>query len=143
MLRQLIGFSTIHVSFPRWTQGIRLMVASLMMVFAAGCEPYIDASMLGSPPTEHRPYTLGPGDQIRITVYEHDDLSGSHMVDDAGTIAAPLLGRMSVKGLTVPELEKQVTDELISNHIVDPQVSIELELLRPFCVFGEVRAPGC
>lgn len=88
-------------------------------------------------------YTLGPGDKVRVTVYEHENLSGTFAVDDAGTVALPLVRRMVVKGMTLPQFEAAVTKQLIANHIVEPKVSIDLLELRPLCVFGEVRNPGC
>lgn len=88
-------------------------------------------------------YTLGPGDKLRVTVYEHDNLSGTFAVDDVGTVSLPLVRRITVSGMTLPELEAAVTRQLVANHIVDPKVSIDLLELRPLCVFGEVRNPGC
>ena len=88
-------------------------------------------------------YTLGPGDSIRIRVYEHEDLSGSYNVDDTGRISLPLILGVNTRGLTIPELELKIADELAKNFIVNPRVSIDLVKSRPFCILGEIRNPGC
>jgi len=91
----------------------------------------------------HPAYSLGPGDKIRVTVYGHDDLSGNFSVDEAGRISLPLIRGINVKGLSLPELESTITKHLLSNYIVNPKVSVDLLVLRQFCILGEVRNPGC
>lgn len=88
-------------------------------------------------------FTLGPGDSIRIRVYDHEDLSGSYVIDDTGRISLPLILGVNARGLTLIELEQKITIELSNNFIVDPKVSIDLLKSRPFCILGEVRNPGC
>ena len=88
-------------------------------------------------------FMLGPGDNIRIRVYDHEDLSGSYNVDDTGRISLPLIRGINTRGLTLPELEQKIATELAKNFIVDPKVSIDLIESRPFCILGEVRNPGC
>jgi protein involved in polysaccharide export with SLBB domain len=88
-------------------------------------------------------YTLGPGDNIRIRVYDHEDLSGSYNVDDTGRISLPLILGVNTRGLTLPELEQKIADELSKNFIMNPKVSIDLVKARPFCILGEIRNPGC
>ncbi len=88
-------------------------------------------------------YTLGPGDSIRIRVYDHEDLSGSYNVDDTGRISLPLILGVNTRGLTIPELELKIAEELAKNFIVNPRVSVDLVKSRPFCILGEIRNPGC
>ena len=88
-------------------------------------------------------FSLGPGDNIRIRVYGHEDLSGSYNVDDTGRISLPPILGINTRGLTLPELEGKIAAELARNFIVNPKVSIDLIESRPFCILGEVRNPGC
>ena len=88
-------------------------------------------------------FTLGPGDSIRIRVYDHPDLSGAFNIDDTGRISLPLILGMNAQGMTLRGLEQKVTDELSNNFIVNPKVSVDLVRSRPFCILGEVRNPGC
>lgn len=120
------------------------LIAGFFAVFGAACQstpPEQNNPETASP--AHPPYTLGPGDKIRVTVYEHEDLSGTFTVDDAGRISLPLIRGITAKGLTLPELEQTITQQLSKNEIVNPKVSTDLVELRPFCVLGEVRNPGC
>ena len=58
-------------------------------------------------------YKLGTGDVISITVFGEDDLKVSHVrLTDAGTISYPVLGELQVRGKTVGEIEKMITDGL-------------------------------
>ena len=88
-------------------------------------------------------FTLGPGDGIRIRVYDHPDLSGSFNIDDTGRISLPLILGMNTQGLTLRGLEQKITAELSNNFIVNPKVGVDLVRSRPFCILGEVRNPGC
>ena len=40
-------------------------------------------------------YRLGPGDQVRLTVFRHEDLSGQFEIDGEGFFALPLVGGSS------------------------------------------------
>lgn len=120
------------------------LISCFFVVLGTGCRGTLpDQNAMEAPGLEHPPYTLGPGDKIRVTVYEHEDLSGSFTVDDAGRISLPLIRGINVKGLTLPELEQTITKQLLNNDIINPKVSADLIELRPFCVLGEVRNPGC
>lgn len=92
---------------------------------------------------EHSAFTLGPGDKIRITVYEHEDLSGSYSVDHSGRISLPLILGVNAKGKTIPELEEVIAAKFSRSYIVKPKVNIDVTKLRPFCILGEVKNPGC
>lgn len=88
-------------------------------------------------------YTLGPGDQIRLTVFRHEDLSGEFALDGEGFFALPLVGEILGGGMTARQLENEIEVRLKSGgYLVDPQVSIEVLNYRPFYIIGEVNNPG-
>ncbi len=89
-----------------------------------------------------KPYTLGSGDQLRITVFGHSDLSGEFSIDGTGSIAMPLIGQVSAVGSTTRELEDTIRAKLANGYIIDPRVSAEVINYRPFYILGEVRIPG-
>jgi len=127
----------------RW-RFIGIFFLGLFLITLSGCRS--SSSRQAPPPDlvrDHLPYTLGPGDRVRITVFEHDNLSGTFKVDDAGRISLPLIRGINVEGLTLPDLEQLIAEQLVKNYIADPKVSTDLIELRPFCIFGEVRNPGC
>ena len=88
-------------------------------------------------------YKLGPGDQIRLTVFRHTDLSGQFEVDGEGNFAMPLVGQIRSAGLTPRMIENEIEDRLKSGgYLVNPQVSVEVLNYRPFYIIGEVTNPG-
>lgn len=87
-------------------------------------------------------YKLSSGDQIRITVYGHEDLSGEFEVDSEGAIGLPLVDEVSAAGLTVEELEVAITNALKPDYLRNPSVTIEVLSYRPIFILGEVNAPG-
>ncbi len=87
-------------------------------------------------------YTLGSGDQIRVTVFGHDDLSGEFEVGASGSVALPLIGNVKAKGSTLEELEASIIDLLKPDYLKNPRVAVNVLNYRPFYIFGEVKAPG-
>src|SRR5687767_10329972 len=53
-------------------------------------------------------YTLGPGDIVRITVYNSPDLTTEAEVSQGGTIGFPLIGEVKVGGLTRAQAEREI-----------------------------------
>ncbi|MBL8530653.1 MAG: polysaccharide export protein [Hyphomonadaceae bacterium] len=89
-------------------------------------------------PTEYR---LGPGDQLRITVFNEADLTGQFQVGSQGVIAYPLVGDVRAAGLTIPEFTTALQTAL-QGFIRSPNVSVEVSNYRPYFILGEVNRPG-
>ena len=87
-------------------------------------------------------YTFGTGDQIRLTIFGHEDLSGEFTVSETGTVSLPLAGSLSIGGLTIRQAKEEVVDALKPDYLLNPQVSIEVLNYRPFYIIGEVKEPG-
>lgn len=90
-------------------------------------------------------YVLGPGDTIRVTVYQNPDLTLETRVNEGGTITYPLLGSVKLGGLNLVDAEKTIATGLKEgNFLKQPQVS--LLLLTPAAnqvsVLGMVNKPG-
>ena len=92
--------------------------------------------------TDASSYTLNTGDRIQITVFDEPELSISAVLDDSGAISYPLLGELRVRGLTVRQLEKGLTDGLKGRFLINPRVNVAIVEYRPFFVRGEVSSPG-
>ncbi len=90
------------------------------------------------------PSTLGPEDKLRITVYEHEDLSQEVTLASDGGFAFPLIGKVQASGMTVEQLEQHLKKELGKDYIVDPQLSVTMLESRNRHVFvlGAVGSPG-
>lgn len=86
-------------------------------------------------------YQLGPGDQLRVTVFGETDLTGSYVVGSQGSIAYPLVGEVHAAGLTVPQFSTALQHALEA-YVRQPNVSVEVANYRPFFILGEVSRPG-
>lgn len=92
--------------------------------------------------TEAVSYMLNTGDHVQVTVFEEPDLSIDAVLDDTGAISFPLLGEIMVRGLTLRELETNITESLRGRFLINPQVNVSIKEYRPFFVRGEVVSPG-
>ncbi len=90
-------------------------------------------------------YVLGAGDVVRITVYEHADLSTLTRISQAGGITFPLIGEVFVAGMKEREAEAKISALLQQGGFVkSPQVNLIVEQYRSqqVSVLGEVNKPG-
>lgn len=87
-------------------------------------------------------YRLGPGDRLKVTVFDHPKESGTFEVDSLGNVAHPLIGRIAARGRTVPEFQDFLRKTLDEKFIVNPRVSVEVLTYRPFYIYGEVNRGG-
>ena len=90
----------------------------------------------------YQEYRLGSGDDLRITVFGQDDLSGEYNVSGNGTISLPLVGQIEVINLTTSESEAKITRALAGDYLRNPRVNVEVTNYRPYTILGEVRSPG-
>jgi protein involved in polysaccharide export with SLBB domain len=87
-------------------------------------------------------YRLSAGDEVRITVYGHEDLSGAFEVDGNGQLSLPLIQDVDASGKTLNELEAHITDIFSPDYLKNPRVSVEILNHPPFYIVGEVNEPG-
>lgn len=90
-------------------------------------------------------YRLGPGDVIRIVVFQNPDLTLETRVSESGNVSFPLLGTVKIGGLATSAAEKLIADELKrGNFVKQPQVSILVQQVRgnQISVLGQVNRPG-
>ncbi|MBW4486727.1 MAG: polysaccharide export protein [Trichocoleus desertorum ATA4-8-CV12] len=88
-------------------------------------------------------YRLGPGDAIGVIVNRFPDLSFTANVNPEGNITAPLLGTISVTGLTLEEVQERLRIGF-NRYVIDPMVTVNLGAQRPVqvTILGEVTKPG-
>jgi polysaccharide export outer membrane protein len=91
---------------------------------------------------EEAEYRLGAGDQVRVTVFGQQDLSGEFTVDGGGVVSLPLIGNVPAGGATVRELSTRIADKLQPDYLRNPRVNVEVLNYRPFYIIGEVNQPG-
>ena len=90
-------------------------------------------------------HTLTLADRLRIAVYQEDDLTTLARIDARGHVNVPLLGEISLGGLTVSEAQLVVKNAYIEGrYLRTPQVTISVEeyAIREVSVSGQIRSPG-
>jgi polysaccharide export outer membrane protein len=89
-------------------------------------------------------YLLGPDDTVTIHAVNAPDLSEKPFrVDAGGEIKLPMIGRIHAGGLTVEQLEAEITTGL-KVYLVEPEVAVSITEFRsqPVSIVGAVAAPG-
>ena len=88
---------------------------------------------------------LGVGDVVKITVYQNPDLTVDARVSELGQINFPLIGVVTVGGLSVSQaqalIEKRLRD---GGFVLKPQVTIQTTQIRSsqISILGQVSKPG-
>ena len=90
-------------------------------------------------------YRLGAGDVVKISVYNNPDLTTEAEVARDGRIGFPLIGQVSIGGLTRAEAEKAIAHSLGTGAFV-PNAHVNMLITqyrsRQVSVMGEVQKPG-
>lgn len=100
-------------------------------------------------------YKVGVGDLIRITVWDHPELTNpagnttgqlqGQLVQADGTFYFPFLGKVKAEGRTTEDIRVEVTERL-EKFIRSPQVDVFIQQggfrSQKFYVSGEVTQPG-
>jgi protein involved in polysaccharide export with SLBB domain len=122
---------------------VSLLFVTAALAQAATTTTTGPSSGAGAPVAAADSYHLGAGDKLRVIVFGEASLSGEFLVPGgAGTIAFPLVGDVKASGLSVPELQAEISDKLRDGYLKDPRVSIEVLTYRPYYILGEVAKPG-
>jgi polysaccharide export outer membrane protein len=90
-------------------------------------------------------YLLGPGDAIRIQVFQNPDLTVEARVSEAGVISFPLLGALRIGGMSPTNVEKLIAQRLRDGkYLQNPQVTVNVTTFRSqqVSVLGNVTRPG-
>ena len=105
---------------------------------------FASASYAGPAPVRGSdgPYMLGPGDRIRLKVYDDSNLTGEYEVNNAGHVSIPLVGQVRASGSTTTQLEKTIADRMRGKIAQDPKINVEIASYAPFYIFGEVKKAG-
>jgi polysaccharide export outer membrane protein len=91
-----------------------------------------------------RSYLLGPDDVISIRALDADEITDKGIrIGTNGFINLPMVGRVQAGGVTVEQLEQDLTNRL-KPFIKHPEVSVNVVELRsqPVSVIGSVKTPG-
>jgi polysaccharide biosynthesis/export protein len=131
----------IGIDLAGWARRIG---AALLLAFCLACQSG-PASVQDADPNLAQvtieDYRLGPGDRLRINVFDETELSGEFVVSPVGSISYPLVGEFTAQGKTVAEFSQGLA-EALRRYVRQPNLSIEVLNYRPFFILGEVGSPG-
>lgn len=103
------------------------------------------ACVAAAPAASDARETLGPGDTVRITVFQNPELSGEMRLSERGSVAMPLIGEIELAGQTPVEAGGAIAARYAKGRfLVNPQVSVALVSVRSrlVSVLGHVARPG-
>jgi polysaccharide biosynthesis/export protein len=88
-------------------------------------------------------YTLGPGDRLRVDIFNVPEYSGEFYVLGDGSINLPVVGSIPLQGLTIQKSSALLTT-YFSRYVKRPIVTISVLSPRPvqFAIAGEVTRAG-
>ena len=90
-------------------------------------------------------YRLDTGDGVSINLPLFPEFNTAAIINQEGQIIMPILGRISLAGLSLAEVEQKVIYELSNRYLqVEPEVFAVLTSPRPaqISILGEVVRPG-
>jgi polysaccharide biosynthesis/export protein len=95
----------------------------------------------GSIPADYR---IGPGDTLRVYVFQNEDLSATIPVRPDGKISTPLVEDMVAVGKTPSQLARDI-EKSLSTYVKTPKVNIvvitAVSAYSQVKVIGQVKAP--
>ncbi len=118
----------------------KTLVLLLSAAALPGCAAM--ATRRGDETFSARDYRLATDDRVRLIVFGQDALSNIYTVDAGGAITVPLIGAVTVEGLTTKQAADRVSARLADGFIRDPSVTVEIDTYRPFYIMGEVIRGG-
>ncbi len=97
----------------------------------------------GSGSTQGMEYTIGEGDVLFVSVWQNEDLNQELIVRPDGRVSFPLIGDMPAAGMTIVELDNEMTKRL-KEFLKFPEVSITIRKIggSKIVILGQVRSPG-
>jgi len=95
---------------------------------------------------QNEDYLIGPRDILTVIIYAggEEQQKVDLTVSAQGTINAPFIGPVSVKGLSIRQLELAITEPLARDYFVNPQVNIRVKEYHSlhYYISGAVKSPG-
>jgi len=114
---------------------ISLIVSLISAVLLAATPAFFAAEDLS--------YTIGPGDVLEISVWQHPELDRIVTVRPDGRMSFSLIGDVNANGSTPAELDELITRRL-SEYVQKPEVTVLVTTIKSnqILVLGQVTRPG-
>jgi polysaccharide export outer membrane protein len=131
------------IAFKLSLVSLRLIAAFILSLAFSSAWAETNPSKLAE--ANHRDYVLGAGDFVRISVYGSPDLLTEARISASGTITFPLLGEVTLGGLS-PKLSENKLADLLEKGGFVKKAQVNLIVLQYqsqyVSVLGDVYKPG-
>jgi polysaccharide biosynthesis/export protein len=89
-------------------------------------------------------YRVSPNDLIEVEVFGVPELKRTVRVNSTGVVSLPLVGPVSLQGLTGQQAEERIAAAYAEKYLQDPQVSVFIKefTTRRITIEGAVAKPG-
>jgi protein involved in polysaccharide export with SLBB domain len=135
---------------PSIIQAPRRILCSVLLVLAACAATDLPTATTdittATTVADWSAFTIGPNDLVHISVFGQPEYSppavGVRVAPD-GTLSLPVLGSVTVGGLSAAEVASSIEAGL-KKYLLEPSVSVAVleQSSRRFYVFGDVKNPG-
>lgn len=120
--------------FRTWAWGVGLSLTMLASASQAQTEGINQGS-----------YTIGAGDEVRITVYGQPELTAEGQVSANGMVVVPLIGNLSISGKSSADAAYLISERYQQgNFLKNAQVNLLITKYRSqvVAILGKVNNPG-
>jgi polysaccharide export outer membrane protein len=124
---------------------LTLWLASMAGAVAWSAAQGADAPTAATTAAEVAPdYRIGPGDTLKVSVFQNDNLTATLPVRPDGKISTPLVEDMVAVGKTPSQLARDI-EKALAEYIKSPKVSVvvtvALSVYSQVKVIGQVKTP--
>src|SRR5882672_11587896 len=96
------------------------------------------------PPVVSPDYRIGPGDTLKVSVFQNDELTATLPVRPDGKISTPLVEDMVAVGKTPSQLARDI-EKSLAEYVKSPKVNVvvmgALSIFSQVKVIGQVKTP--
>lgn len=98
----------------------------------------------GAPAAEQSEHILGANDVIEVRVFQEADLDSKVTLGQDGKASLPLIGEVSLAGLTINAASQAIAQKYKQGYLVNPNVTVAIASYakKRFTVLGAVNKPG-
>lgn len=134
--------SRFHHAAPYWRMLVLLVCCSVLLGIRVHSEEA--PTKPAGPGNADSAYILRPNDSIRLEVYEEPDLSCSVRILKTGEVSFPLIGPVTISGLSVNAAADRIRSLYAKDYLVDPKLTLTVQEYSTdyISVIGAVRSPG-
>lgn len=134
-----IWFATLAAALTACTAGGAQAVAAAPATAPAASTASVAADTATAAAAVSPNYRIGPGDTLKVSVFQNDELTATIPVRPDGKISTPLVEDMVAVGKTPTELARDI-EKSLAMYIKSPKVSVVVT--NALSIFSQVKVIG-